>query len=69
MDADDLSLPHRLETELEYLERHPDDALVGISFYEIDDTDEVRQLVNVLTDSNAIKEQLRNRIGLAAAPS
>lgn len=29
MDADDISLPHRLETQLQYLKRHPDIDVVG----------------------------------------
>jgi len=58
MDADDISLPHRFEAEIEYLEQNPEVALVGSSYYEINDTDQVQRIVNVLTDSHAIKDQL-----------
>ena len=36
-DADDISLPNRLELQLEYLEKHPDVALLGTGIYVIDE--------------------------------
>ena len=50
MDADDLSLPHRLEKQLEFLENHPEYALVGSSYYQIDETGSIKSLIQVLTD-------------------
>lgn len=37
MDADDLSLPHRLATQVEFLDNHPDVGLVGAGFQGIDE--------------------------------
>lgn len=36
MDADDVSLPERLEKQVKFFDNYPDVALVGTSFYEID---------------------------------
>jgi len=36
-DADDISLPNRLELQLEFLEKHPDVALLGTGIYVIDE--------------------------------
>lgn len=41
MDADDLALPHRLETQLTFLEQNPDIQLVGSSIDQIDADDRV----------------------------
>jgi glycosyltransferase involved in cell wall biosynthesis/radical SAM superfamily enzyme YgiQ (UPF0313 family)/Flp pilus assembly protein TadD len=49
MDADDLSLPHRLERQWRFLEEHSDYALVGSSYYQIDETGEIKSLIRVLT--------------------
>jgi glycosyltransferase involved in cell wall biosynthesis len=38
MDADDVCLPHRLETQVRYLESHPQDALVASDRICIDET-------------------------------
>lgn len=38
MDADDVSLPERLELQLQYLEQNPDVAVVGCQALEIDET-------------------------------
>lgn len=35
-DADDVSLPNRLEEQIKYFEKHPEVALLGTSVYEID---------------------------------
>lgn len=37
MDADDVSLPNRFQTEYDFLESHPDYVLVSSSYYIIDD--------------------------------
>lgn len=41
MDADDISLPGRLEAQLEYLEKHPDAVAVGCGVQLIDPDDDV----------------------------
>jgi O-antigen biosynthesis protein len=58
MDADDISLPHRLEIQIRFLESHPYYALVGSSYYVIDRKNEVQRIVDVLTNSDAIQEGL-----------
>jgi glycosyltransferase involved in cell wall biosynthesis len=40
MDADDLSLPHRLATQVEFLERHSEVGLLGTGFQGIDEAGE-----------------------------
>ncbi|NTV90908.1 MAG: glycosyltransferase, partial [Clostridiales bacterium] len=37
MDADDLSVPHRLARQVEYLENNPEIAVVGSSYYTMDE--------------------------------
>jgi len=58
MDADDLSLPHRLERQWQFLESHPDYALVGSSYYRIDEQGEIRALIQVLTEDADIRAGL-----------
>jgi glycosyltransferase involved in cell wall biosynthesis len=36
LDADDVSVPNRLQTQIEFMERHPDIALAGTWAYKID---------------------------------
>lgn len=43
LDADDISLPRRLEKEVDYLEQHPEIDVVFGGFNEIDDQDMVRE--------------------------
>jgi len=50
MDADDLSLPHRLERQLEFLEKNPVHVLVGSSYYHIDESGGIKSLIRMLTD-------------------
>jgi GT2 family glycosyltransferase/Tfp pilus assembly protein PilF len=58
MDADDLSLPHRLEKQLEFLENHPEYALVGTPYYQIDETGAIKSLIRVLTDDGELRAGL-----------
>ncbi len=58
MDADDLSVPHRLETQLDFMDQHPGYALVGSSYYVIDESGITNSHVTVLTDSAMIKDGL-----------
>jgi hypothetical protein len=37
IDADDINLPHRLETQLAYLKQHPTVAVLGSAMYRIDE--------------------------------
>ncbi|OPY75945.1 MAG: putative glycosyltransferase EpsE [Syntrophorhabdus sp. PtaU1.Bin153] len=61
MDADDISLPHRFDTQLTFLEHNPDHALVGSSYYQIDDVGQIVTLVEVLTDSSGIRKGLKKQ--------
>ncbi len=59
MDADDVSLPHRFERQLEFLEKTPGYALVGSSYYRIDESGNIGGLIQVLTDDGKIKKGLK----------
>ncbi len=61
MDADDVSLPHRLETEVRFLDLHQDYALVGSSFYVINDMGENMGIIPVLLCYDQIKNELLNK--------
>ncbi|HOD35758.1 MAG TPA: glycosyltransferase [Syntrophales bacterium] len=61
MDADDFSLPHRLAMQVEFLKNKTDIALVGSSFYEIGEDDQIRSFVSVLTDHQALYPGLLNQ--------
>jgi GT2 family glycosyltransferase len=61
MDADDLSLPHRLERQRQFLEEHPDYALVGSSYYQIDERGHIRGLIRVLTADSDLRAGLRQQ--------
>ncbi len=61
MDADDISIPHRLETQLNFLKKNTDHALVGSSYYQIDDTGRIISLVRVLSDDNEIRAGLKKQ--------
>src|SRR5688572_22031959 len=53
LDSDDLSYPHRLQTEVDFLDRNPDVALVGGGSDIIDDEGQVIGTRNVQTDDPA----------------
>ena len=61
MDADDISLPHRFETQVKFLRSNPDYALVGSSYYQIDASGSICSLIKVLTQNREIKEGLENQ--------
>lgn len=58
MDADDVSLPLRFETQIKFLSRNPDYALIGSSFYQIDETGEIVSFTKVLTENSEINSNL-----------
>jgi glycosyltransferase involved in cell wall biosynthesis/pyruvate-formate lyase-activating enzyme len=58
MDADDLSIPHRFEKQIEFLEKNPSHAMVGSSYYVVDESGKTVAHVDVLTDSGDIKKGL-----------
>jgi O-antigen biosynthesis protein len=61
MDADDISLPHRFDTQADFLDNNLDYALVGSSYYQIDDADKIVSVVNVLTDNSSLKKGLKKQ--------
>ena len=61
MDADDISLPHRFDTQVAFLDNNLGYALVGSSYYQIDDTDQIVSVVNVLTDNSALQKSLKKQ--------
>ena len=58
MDADDVSLPERLEQQLAFLDKNTDVALVGCNFYEIDDSGNIVAKKEVTLENEEIKWQL-----------
>jgi glycosyltransferase involved in cell wall biosynthesis len=60
-DADDISMPDRFEKQVRFLDEHPDYALVGSAFYEINEKGKIRRLVRVLTEDADLREFLGRR--------
>ncbi len=58
MDADDISLPLRFERQVAFLEKTPQYALVGSSYYQIDENGKIKSIVKVLTDDQSLREGL-----------
>ena len=58
MDADDISLPHRFETQIRYLETRPDYALVGSWAYQIDEKGRQQFIIELQAEDHAIREYL-----------
>lgn len=61
MDADDISHPLRIEKQVAFLDAHPEYAMVGSSYYVVDNLGKTKSHVGVLTDSGAIKEGLKTQ--------
>ncbi len=57
MDADDVSLPNRLEEQLRYFELHPGTALLGTSIYMIDGDGKIlgKTIMSAEPSKNALK--------------
>jgi len=58
MDADDLSLPYRFEIQVDFLEKHPEYAVLGSSYLMIDQEGRTVSLVKVPVDDSQIREVL-----------
>jgi len=58
MDADDVSTTYRLAKQIQFVEENPGVALVGSSYYQINDEGKTIALINVLTDCQQIKQGL-----------
>jgi glycosyltransferase EpsE len=61
MDADDVSLPNRFATEVEFLDKHPDIALVGTWADVINSEGKVISDIKYVTDHNAIRRNMTER--------
>lgn len=61
MDADDVSHLGRLDRQIRFLERHPDIALVGSSYYRIDAEGIVTAHIEVPTEDDQIREMMRRK--------
>jgi GT2 family glycosyltransferase len=61
MDADDISLPQRLDRQQQFLENHPDYALVGSPYYQIDEQGQIRCLIRVLTEDAELRAGLQQQ--------
>jgi hypothetical protein len=59
MDADDISLPHRLETEIRFLREHPAVGLIGGAAEWVDGNRRTLWVVDFPCDYQAIKDVLR----------
>ena len=51
LDADDVAFPQRLQSQVEYLDTHPEIDLLGSSYEIVDEDGSALQLVRVATDS------------------
>jgi len=58
MDADDLSLPMRFESQLNFLESNPDYALVGSYAYQIDESGQYLSVIKTQTANEEIRKVL-----------
>lgn len=61
LDADDVSLPSRIEKQVAFLETHPDIFLVGSSAIRIDSAGHVVGYHKAITDSKEIEDKLKSR--------
>ena len=58
MDADDLSVPYRFAQQFDYLEKNPAIAVVGSSYYTLNDEGAVAGITNVIAKPADIKREL-----------
>jgi len=61
MDADDVSHTGRLDRQVQFLDQHPDVALVGSSYYRIDAEGIIAAHVKVPTEDDRIREMMRQK--------
>ena len=60
-DADDISLPRRLEIQVAFLDKNPDYALIGSSYHQIDENGGICSLIKVLIEDSDIREGLKKQ--------
>lgn len=61
MDADDISLPNRFEVQVEFLERNPDYAAIGSSYFHINERGHITNWINVMCIDPSIHNGLKNQ--------
>ncbi len=61
LDSDDISLPQRLQKQVEFLDQNPDIALLGTGGWIINEQNQILTTFKILTDSQMIKKQLIRR--------
>ena len=64
-DSDDISMPERLEKEVEFLENNPDYGVVGSHIYIIDENSRIIGKRNYETDAQKLKKRILLRSPLA----
>ena len=65
MDADDIAMPHRLETQLEFMRHHPDVGIVGAQVAPIGESGHGQSLALPTTHLPIFKAMMAGRHGLA----
>lgn len=65
MDADDIAMPHRLETQLAFMKQHPDVGIVGAQVAPIGESGQGRSLALPTTHQQIFKTIMAGRHGLA----
>jgi glycosyltransferase involved in cell wall biosynthesis len=58
MDADDMSLPSRFKIQVNYLETHPEVAIVGSSYFHINEAGKILSLIHLPVSDAIIREHL-----------
>ncbi|MDR2955101.1 MAG: glycosyltransferase [Prevotella sp.] len=58
MDADDISQPHRLQEQVDFLEYHPDHIMCGTNAIVIDNEDKATGKIRNLTENNLLQINL-----------
>jgi O-antigen biosynthesis protein len=58
MDADDISMPHRLEKQLKFMEENPECILLGTQIYIIDDNSKIKSMPILPNSDSEIKNRL-----------
>ncbi|MBA2857945.1 glycosyltransferase involved in cell wall biosynthesis [Methanococcus maripaludis] len=61
MDADDISLPNRLQTQYEYLEKNPEIFLIGSGIIDIEETGKEIAKHKMITSETKLKKILEKR--------
>lgn len=69
MDHDDISLPERLEMQINYLEKNQGVFLIGTGNYYIDENNKIINKIKTITNENKIKKDMINGTNRICHPS